>query len=43
MSLSPNVFKAREAIAVCEDWVDALCKGGFVRLLSVPRGKRSKG
>ena len=42
MSLSPNVFKAREAIALCEDWVDALCNGGFVRLLSAPRVKRSK-
>jgi AcrR family transcriptional regulator len=42
MSLGPTVFKAREAIALCEDWVNALCNGGFVRLLVVPRGKRRK-
>jgi AcrR family transcriptional regulator len=40
MSLSPTVFKAREAIALCEDWVNALCNGGFVRLLATARGKR---
>jgi hypothetical protein len=27
------VFKPREAIAHCEDWVDALCNGGFPHLL----------
>jgi len=40
MCLSPTVFKAREAIALCEDWVNALCNGGFVRLLGTARGKR---
>ena len=34
LSLSPTVFKPREAIALCEDWVNALCSGGFPRLLS---------
>src|SRR6202790_5524851 len=28
LSLSPTVFKPREAIAHCEDWVNALCNGG---------------
>ena len=34
LSLSPTVFKPREAIALCEDWVNALCSGGFPRLLA---------
>jgi AcrR family transcriptional regulator len=42
MSLSPTVFKAREAIALCDDWVNTLCNGGFARLLVTPRGKRRK-
>jgi AcrR family transcriptional regulator len=33
LSLSPSAFKPREAIALCEDWVTALCDGGFPRLL----------
>ena len=37
LSLSPTVFKPREAIALCEDWVNALCSGGFPRLLGAPR------
>jgi AcrR family transcriptional regulator len=32
LSLSSATFKPGEAIAVCEDWVDALCNGGFPRL-----------
>jgi TetR/AcrR family transcriptional regulator, transcriptional repressor of bet genes len=32
LSLSAATFKPREAIAVCEDWVDALCHGAFPRL-----------
>jgi TetR/AcrR family transcriptional repressor of bet genes len=36
LSLSPTVFKPREAIAHCEDWVNALCSGGFPRLLGCP-------
>jgi len=42
LSLSPTVFKPREAIALCEDWVNALCNGGFPRLLVVPRGKKAE-
>ena len=34
LSLSPTVFKPREAVALCEDWVNALCSGGFPRLLA---------
>jgi TetR/AcrR family transcriptional regulator, transcriptional repressor of bet genes len=33
LSLSPTTFKPREAIALCEDWVNALCNGAFPRLL----------
>ena len=36
LSLSPSTFKPREAIALCEDWVDALCNGAFPRLLRNP-------
>jgi AcrR family transcriptional regulator len=36
LSLSPVNFKPREAIALCEDWVNALCNGGFPRLLRAP-------
>jgi TetR/AcrR family transcriptional regulator, transcriptional repressor of bet genes len=32
LSLSSATFKPGEAIAVCEDWVHALCKGAFPRL-----------
>ena len=32
LSLSSASFKPSEAIAICEDWVDALCKGAFPRL-----------
>jgi TetR/AcrR family transcriptional regulator, transcriptional repressor of bet genes len=34
LSLSPTTFKPREAIALCEDWVNALCGSGFPRLLT---------
>jgi len=33
LSLSPGTFKPREAIALCEDWVTALCSGAFPQLL----------
>jgi AcrR family transcriptional regulator len=36
LSLSPTVLKPRDAIALCEDWVNALCQGGFPRLLTTP-------
>jgi AcrR family transcriptional regulator len=35
LSLSPTTFKPREAIALCEDWVNALCNGAFPRLLRI--------
>jgi len=40
LSLSPTTFKPREAIALCEDWVNGLCNGAFPRLLTKrkPRG-----
>jgi TetR/AcrR family transcriptional regulator, transcriptional repressor of bet genes len=34
LSLNPKTFKPREAIALCEDWVNALCNGSFPRLLT---------
>lgn len=33
LSLSASTFKPKEAIALCEDWVNALCSGAFPRLL----------
>jgi hypothetical protein len=41
LSLSPTIFKPREAVALCEDWVNALCNGAFPRLLVVPRAKKA--
>ncbi len=41
LSLSPTVFKPREAIALCEDWVNALCNGGFPRLLVAAKDKKA--
>jgi AcrR family transcriptional regulator len=41
LSLSSAVFKPREAIALCEDWVNALCNGGFPWLLAAPRAKKN--
>ncbi len=41
LSLSPTVFKPREAIAHCEDWVNALCRGDFPHLLGLPRGRKA--
>jgi TetR/AcrR family transcriptional repressor of bet genes len=34
LSLSAETFKPREAIAICEDWVSALCNGAFPRMHS---------
>ena len=34
LSLSPATFKPSEAIAICEDWVNALCGGALPRMLS---------
>jgi TetR/AcrR family transcriptional regulator, transcriptional repressor of bet genes len=42
LSLSPNTFKPREAIGLCEDWVNALCSGGFPRLLT-NRARKPRG
>jgi AcrR family transcriptional regulator len=39
LSLSPAIFKPKVAIALCEDWVDALCCGAFPRLLTARTGK----
>jgi AcrR family transcriptional regulator len=41
LSLSPTVFKPREAIVLCEDWVNALCSGAFPRLLAAPGVKKA--
>lgn len=40
LSLSPGTVKPRDAMALCDDWVTALCNGAFPRLLrnaNVPR------
>lgn len=34
LSLCATTFKPRQAIALCEDWVNALCDGAFPRLLT---------
>jgi TetR/AcrR family transcriptional regulator, transcriptional repressor of bet genes len=41
LSLSPTIFKPREAIALCEDWVSALCNGGFPRLMAASAPKKA--
>jgi TetR/AcrR family transcriptional repressor of bet genes len=41
LSLSPTIFKPREAIALCDDWVNALCNGAFPRLLVSTRAKKA--
>ena len=41
LSLSPTIFKPREAISLCEDWVDALCNGGFPRLVLTTTPKKA--
>lgn len=43
LSLNPNTFKPREAIALCEDWVNALCNGAFPRMLTRAKTRRSDG
>jgi TetR/AcrR family transcriptional regulator, transcriptional repressor of bet genes len=42
LSLSSQTFKPSEAIAICEDWVTALCNGAFPRLHAAGGGKRAK-
>jgi TetR/AcrR family transcriptional regulator, transcriptional repressor of bet genes len=39
LSLSSETFKPGEAIAICEDWVDALCSGAFPRLHRTAGGR----
>jgi TetR/AcrR family transcriptional regulator, transcriptional repressor of bet genes len=41
LSLSPTTFKPREAVDLCEDWINALCNGCFPRLLEAPNGDKS--
>jgi AcrR family transcriptional regulator len=41
LTLSPTVFKPREAISLCEDWVSALCNGAFPRLMASARVKKA--
>ena len=33
LSLSSETFKPREAINICEDWINALCAGAFPRIV----------
>lgn len=41
MSMSAATIRPRDAIALCEDWVSALCNGAFPHLLS-PKSRRTK-
>jgi transcriptional repressor BetI len=43
LSLSAKTFKPREAISLCEEWVNALCSGAFPRLLRTGAGKARAG
>jgi len=36
-SVNPGAFKAAEAVALCEDWTQALCAGAFPSLLAEHR------
>lgn len=40
LSLSPGTFRPIDAIALCENWVDALCAGALPKLLHGPRRAR---
>jgi TetR/AcrR family transcriptional regulator, transcriptional repressor of bet genes len=37
LSLSSETFKPREAIAICEDWINALCRGALPQMLRKKR------
>jgi TetR/AcrR family transcriptional repressor of bet genes len=41
LSLNPRAFRPADAIALCEDWVEALARGAFPRLLVRSPGSRS--
>jgi AcrR family transcriptional regulator len=45
-SISPRAFEAADAVALCEDWTNALCAGAFPSLLvsgrSPPRLRRKR-
>jgi TetR/AcrR family transcriptional regulator, transcriptional repressor of bet genes len=43
LSLSSSTFKPGEAIALCEDWVTALCNGAFPWLLRGGTGRKRSG
>ncbi len=38
-SLNPRAFKPGEAVAMCEDWIHALCSGAFPSLLAGRSGR----
>ena len=38
-SLNPRAFKPAEAVAMCEDWIHALCSGALPSLLASRSGK----
>ena len=40
LSLSAETFKPSEAIAICEDWIGALCAGAFPQILREKRRKK---
>ncbi len=42
LSLSPAIFNAAEAVAICEDWIAALCSGALPSLLVQPLNARAR-
>jgi len=38
-SLNPHAFKPAEAVAMCDDWIHALCAGAFPSLLASRSGR----
>jgi len=40
ISLNPATFKPAEAVAICEDWVDALCSASLPRMQRAPARRR---
>ncbi|MGH8297700.1 MAG: TetR family transcriptional regulator C-terminal domain-containing protein [Steroidobacteraceae bacterium] len=42
-SMNPGAFKPAEAVALCEDWTNALCAGAFPSLLAERRTSPRRG
>jgi TetR/AcrR family transcriptional regulator, transcriptional repressor of bet genes len=42
-SINPRAFRPAEAVALCEDWTNALCAGAFPSLIAGPRVAAQRG